>query len=329
MSHSTLTFIIISFTTAKLTVQAVLSVINEINNTPTLKNSAQIMVVDNNSSDDSVTQLKQLQTNCSFLTVITNKKNLGFGQANNLAIQASSSDYVLLLNSDTQLKPKALAHLMQSFAQNPIDNSTAMLASQSGKLDKLGILAASLLNPDLTEQRQGGALPTLMTLASTLFFLDDIPLIGKLFPAVQETGRSQMGRGQNGQLEQKGWVAGTTMCVKKEVFNEVGLFDKNIFMYGEDIEFCLRAKNHHFDIAIDPQAKIIHYGSASSNQEQAILGEIKAYLYIWAKHKPHWQLYFVKMMLYLAIKLRIIIFGWVLNNKTKLSTYKKAQQLIS
>jgi GT2 family glycosyltransferase len=332
----TLSIIIVSYNTASLTLKAVNSVIKDIKNSPSLKNLVEIFVIDNNSQDETLAQLEKLQKTNQFLKIIKNKKNLGFAKANNQAISKSQGKYIFLLNSDAQVLPGALNQLVKTFETNPIDNSTAQLTSHKGKLDRLGILAATLLNPDQTYQPQGGTLPTLFSLATTLFLLDDIPIIGQLLPAVQETGRSPKAFLSNSQLpQQKGWVGGTAMCIRREVINEIGLLDENIFMYGEDMEYCLRAKNHHWDIAIDPLAKVIHVGSASSTDktvnstsENAILGEIKTFLYIWTKHKPHWQMYFVKMILYFAIKFRIVVFGTIFKDNDRKRIYKKAKELI-
>jgi|GEM_PF-364708 len=355
-----LSIIIVSYNTAEYTLKAVQSVIADIDQASLLKGRCKIFVVDNNSQDDTLAQLKKLQERCQYLDVIQNKTNLGFARANNQAIVKSQSKYIFLLNSDAYVLSGTLTQLVKTFETNPVDNSTAQLASQQGKLDRLGILATTLLNPDNSYQPQGGALPTVFSLTTTLFLLDDIPLLGKFLPAVQETGRSPKAfLSSSLQPQQKGWVGGTAMCIRREVVDEIGLLDENIFMYGEDIEFCLRAKNHHWDIAIDPLAKAVHLGGASSTDrtedktgnraggkigdktgnragyktsnsysENAILGEIKAFLYIWTKHKPHWQMYFVKMILYFAIKFRIFVFGTVFKDKHRKHVYKKAKQLI-
>jgi hypothetical protein len=329
----TLSIIIVSYNTAALTVQAINSVIQDIKDTKALEGQVELIVIDNHSSDETVTQLKKIQQKNKFLTIITNKKNLGFAGANNIGIKKTRGKYILLLNSDTTVKPGTLIQLVHTFEENPVDESTASLTSRKGKLDKLGILATVLLNEDGTIQPQGGSLPSLFTLFAQMFSLDDLPLIGRFFPTIQETGKAA-------RLEkyllfstkktpiQQGWVAGTAMCIKRSVIEDIGLLDANIFMYGEDIEFCIRAKKHHWDIAIDPLAKVIHLGSASSSSENAILGEFKAYLYIWAKHKPHWQIFFAKMILYFGARLRIFVFGTILRDKTRSQTYQKAKNLL-
>lgn len=62
-----------------------------------------------------------------------------------------------------------------------------------------------------------------------------------------------------------------------------------IFMYCEDIEWCMRAHAHHYDVVIHPDAHITHYQNKSGSPEKALKGEFLGYRYIWAKHKPLWQ----------------------------------------
>jgi GT2 family glycosyltransferase len=65
-------------------------------------------------------------------------------------------------------------------------------------------------------------------------------------------------------------------------------------MYAEDIEICMRAKNHHFRVAMDPTAQVIHLQNASSSSANAIKGEFLGYLYIFSKHKSATETTLVK-----------------------------------
>lgn len=330
---TTISIIIVSYNTAQLTSKAVKSVVSDLSSS-SLKEESQVIVVDNNSEDNSVSRIKKLQKETAVrIDLIENKKNLGFAAANNQGIEKSNGKYVLLLNSDAQIKNGSLEQLIDSFDQHPLDPSTAFLSSNKDKLDHLGILAATLLNEDGSHQPQGGSLPNLLSLAVMIFFIDDIPIIGKLLPTIQETGKAarykQFIRHKlSNRLYQMGWVAGTAMMIRRELINDIGVLDQNIFMYGEDIEYCLRAQKKHWDIAIDPQAEVVHLGSASSSSTKAIVGEIKAYLYIWAKHKPHWQRRFAKMILYWGIVIRIFIYKYVLKNKDRVKAYQEAENLL-
>lgn len=317
-----LSVIIVSYNTKNLTLQTINSVLENIAKSQKLQKQTEIIVIDNNSKDDSVTQIKRLFTSAPKYVstkLIVNKKNTGFAIANNQGITHSTGKYIFLLNSDTIVQPGSLESLVKTFEQTPTDNTTADLSSSAHKLDRLGILAASLENPDGSYQPQGGSFPTLVSLFFHMFMIDDIPLIGNLVPSTQHTGLNIKSKRFN--LTQKDWVAATAMIIKREVINEIGLLDKDIFMYGEDVEYCLRAKNHHWDVAIDPNSHITHLGSASSSAKNAIIGEFKAYIYIWSKHKPIWQMWFVKAILWWGSLLRLLIFGTIINDQQKKQAY--------
>jgi len=318
-----LSILIVSYNTHTLTRRTLESVIAQIESSSVLNQKSEIWLIDNNSSDDSVRMAKSLQKNFAELHIIENTKNVGFAAANNQAISQSTGQYILLLNSDTVVQADALEQMVHTFSDQHKDPSAALLSAAPGKINHLGILSCQLLNPDGTEQAQGGSLPTLLSLASQLLFLDDLPGIGRFFPSTQHTGKSQR-HYPHRSLFAIDWVGGTAMMIKRELFAEVGLLDSNIFMYGEDIEFCMRAADHHWDVAILPSAKIIHFGSASSSSKNAIIGELKGYLYIWSKHKPLWQAPVVKTLLHFGVQLRILIFGTILKNRVKAALYRDA-----
>lgn len=258
----TLSIIIVSYNTAVLTQQTLESVVADINQSPKLKGDSEIIVIDNNSTDDSVECIHSFIRSHSDtpINLIINKDNLGFAQANNQGINYSRGEYVLLLNSDTIVHPGALTMLVETFEAHPTDEITAHSGVIHRHTDRLGIIAAQLQNSDGSIQPQGGSFPTLLSLTSHMLMLDDIPLLGKLLPSTQHTGR-RFG-GSSSSLHTMDWVGGTAMMIRRSVINEIGTLDEAIFMYGEDVEFCLRATSHHWDVALQPQAVVTHLGSS-------------------------------------------------------------------
>jgi GT2 family glycosyltransferase len=328
-----LSVIVVSYNTKDLTIQSLDTAIDEINSSKILKDKTEIFLVDNDSKDGSAKACQDFLKKKKFpyFKVFANKDNLGFAKANNQATKVSKGKYIILLNSDVIVLKGGLSKLVETFEKNPIEEKTASLERSNEKLDRLGILVPTLLNKDKTIQNQGGSLPSLATIASQMLFLDDLPLFGKLFPSTQDTGRSAAAlkdhHTENKKLIQKGWVGGTAMMFRRELIDEIGMLDGNIFMYGEDQEFCMRAKNHHWDIAIHPQAKIVHFGSASSSSRNAILGEFKGYLYIFKKHKNKFQLSVLKIILWLGASLREIIYS-LTKQEVPAKIYKDAKELL-
>lgn len=329
----TLSILIVSYNTQDLTLQTVKSVLTELRKSPQLLKQTELIVIDNHSQDGSVKALQDFRKNTSEIQkehltfrIIQNQQNSGFAQANNQGIEVSSGKYILLLNSDTLVQPNALTQLLANFGEHPIDDTTAQLSSTVGKLDRLGIVAATLLNPDGSLQPQGGSFPNLWTLFNHMFLLDDLPIIGKWLPSTQQTGKNFHHLQPNHdvtKLHQQDWVGGTAMMIRREVIDQIGELDEHIFMYGEDIEFCLRAKHHHWDIAVHPQAFVTHLGSASSSSKNAIMGEFNGYIYIWAKHKPLWQMWFLRFLLWWGAVLRIFLFGTIMHDTEKSAIYKQ------
>lgn len=321
-----LSIIIVSYNTKALTLQTVASVFSSLKESPELSEQTEIFIVDNNSTDGSPEVLKALEKKHPHLTFIQNDENLGFAGANNKAIAKANGKYVLLLNSDTEVIGNALQKMVEAFQRFRKDEPTAVLARTSGELDQLGILSAQLLNPDGTIQPQGGSFPSLASLAVHMLLLDDIPIIGKVLPSTQHTGHNTRQLGD--QLYSQDWVGGAAMMIRQDLLAEIGPLDESIFMYGEDIEFCMRANAHHWDVAILPTAKVTHLGSASSSSKNAIIGELKGYIYIWAKHKPIWQQGIVKWLIQLGILLRIILFGTMIRDVHRAAIYKEARQVV-
>jgi GT2 family glycosyltransferase len=327
-----LSIITVSYNTKDLTLQTLESAIAEINRSKLLRDQTEIFVVDNNSQDGSPAACEAFLKKQKFphYKVFAKKENLGFAKANNHATKVATGEYIILLNSDTITQKGGLHLLVEAMDAHKPNERTAN-SSDSHQFDKLGIIAPTLLNPDGSLQNQGGSLPTLGTVASQMLFLDDLPLIGRFFPSTQHTGMSEFAfqnYDQNTpQLISKDWVGGTAMLIRREVIDDIGMLDGNIFMYGEDQEYCLRARNHHWDIAIHPKAKITHFGQASSSSRNAILGEIKGYLYIWHKHKAAWQLPILKSILSLGCRLRALIYQ-LRSQTTPASIYKEALTLL-
>jgi len=299
-----LSIIIVSYNTSKLTIQTLDSVFASIAESTLLKNKTEIIVVDNASSDDSISKIKKLATKHKNLQLIENKDNLGFARANNQVAKLAAGEHILLLNSDTIVIGNALEKLIQGATKN-----------------NLGIATAQLLNLDKTIQPQGGSFPNLFSIFNHFFFLDDIPLIGKLIPSTQHTG-------QNIRQSNPDWVGGTAMLIPKKTWSQLDGLDEKIFMYGEDIEFCLRAHQQNIKIGLINEAQVTHLGSASSSSKNAIHGEIKGYLYIWQKHYPAWQLPLLKIILKIGIVLRVLLFGIILRDHNKGEIYRTALAII-
>lgn len=313
-----LSIIIISYNTVDLTIACIKSIYNYTMLMPILSGQhdekdkligIEVIIVDNGSSDDSVKTVRNLLQNQSAIKnwqVLENKSNVGFAKANNQAIKVSQGEYILMLNSDTLVQPGSIASLLK-YALNS-DPS-------------IGLIATSLLNPDSSYQPQGGSFPSLITLTTQQFFLDDIPIIGRHMPSLQY--RYQI----SGDNQPSDWVGGTALLIKRSVIDKIGLLDESIFMYAEDIDYCYRAKQAGFQSVIYHQSQITHLGSGSSSSARAIEGEVRGVLEFFSKYRPAWQLSIAKAIIWSGSLLRQVLFS-LLGKPDRARIYKQLRATI-
>ncbi len=269
------------------------------------KDEYEVIVIDNASADDSTEMIKK---NFPQVKLIRNKKNLGFTQANNQGIKVSRGEYILLLNSDTEVKTDALTQLTQFMDSHP----------------QTGIASAQLLNPDGSIQQSGGYLPRLSNLMAWMWLIDDLPWVKPWFWAYHLTSKNFYHH-----TRPIGWVQGAAMVIRRQTLNQIGDLDEKIFMYGEDIDLCWRAKNKSWQIWHIAEAKVIHkkFQSSAGSSEKAILGEYQNLKYLFTKHKPAWELPILKLVLKSGALLRMLLFGTILPDKDRYAIYTQAFKL--
>jgi len=198
----------------------------------------EILVVDNGSTDGSVTAVRG---NFPGVRLIENPGNMGFAKANNHALSISKGRYLLLLNPDTQVKDEAIERML-SFM-----NAHA----------KAGLVGAQLLNADGTKQNSIANFPSLAT------ELLNKNLLRWLFPE-KFPGKE---RDYPGPIEVDS-VIGACMLVRREVLEQVGLLDEVYFLFLEETDWCYRMKKAGWKIYHIPQAEILHFQGKSAEAEK-------------------------------------------------------------
>ena len=293
-----LSIIIVSFNTRQLT----LNCLESIKKTTGFKD-VEVIVVDNASTDKSVEAIKDQFPQ---VKILRKSINTGFAKANNQGIKVASGEYIMLLNSDTLVKPEALLRLVEFMDAHP----------------RAGILAPQLLNPNGSIQPNGGFLPRLSNIIAWMLFIDDLPFIKPWFWSYQLRGSSHFI-----QTRSLGWVQGAALVLRHSLIDQIGGLDENIFMYAEDVEICYRARKSGWQVMLLPQAQIVHLGFKSGSSQKAILGEYGGLKYIFKKHKPAWEMPLLRLFLKLGSLLRIVVFGTITPDKQKYATYKTALTL--
>jgi len=190
----------------------------------------EIIVVDNNSQDESTEMVKR---KFSKVNLIENKENFGFSKANNQGIKMAKGEYVFLLNSDTEIGKESLSEMIEFIKKNP----------------QTGILAPRLLNPDGSIQDSVFYFPTIGG-AIKQYWLGESGCFGKYAPQTSNTMEVEA-------------VVGAAMLIPKKIINHIGLLDENYFMYFEDLDYCCRVKTAGYKILYYPGFQVTHYHGAS------------------------------------------------------------------
>lgn len=231
-----LSIVIVSYNTADLTSNCIKSIYDH-----TKEIDYEIIVVDNNSQDDSVSRIQREFPN---IKVIVNKENRGFAYALNVGIKNSCGDIILSINSDTLI------------IDNAIEKSYNFLKDNL----QYGILGIKLLNEDNSIQPSCRHLPDIWNCFSEAFFLVNI------FPKSKIFGRYYMSYFSYDETIEVEWIKGTYMMIRKEVFDKIGLFDDDYFLYSEETDFMLRAKRKGIKTVFYHDAYIYHFEGSSSRK---------------------------------------------------------------
>ncbi len=203
-----------------------------------------VVVVDNGSRDGSLEMLSNEYR--ERLTLISNKKNVGFGAAHNQAMTYASGKYVLLLNPDCRLLGKDVLQKMSDF-----------MASVSC----VGVIGPQIRNPDGSLQYSTRKFPTLL---AALF--RHTPF-GRLFPNNPFVRDYLMTDWSHDEPKSVDWVSGAAMMIKWDTIEEIGLLDTRFFMYCEDIDICKRAKDYGWKVMYFPEAMVSHRIGAASDRD--------------------------------------------------------------
>lgn len=289
-----LSIVIVSYNTKKLLASCLESLVDQ-----TREISYEVIVVDNGSTDGTVEELKKQKKENKNLTAIFNKQNVGFAKANNQGIKRAEGRFILLLNSDTK------------FTKNTLLSMVLFME----KKEKAGVATCKLVNPDGTLQPTGGNFPDLLRVLLWATLLDDIPGISLILGSYHPHAFGLWYKGER----QVDWVTGAFLLARKEVFDKQGGLDEDFFMYGEDVEFCLRTKKAGWQVWHNPKTSIVHLGGASSEtRAPAILGEFRGLKKLYQKHYPAWQLGVLRLFLALGALVRIPLFAIISRQKAKI-----------
>jgi len=214
-----------------------------------------IIIVDNCSQDRSVTQVGKEYHN---LTIVELDQNVGFGRGINVAVKwvlrNLSCEYILVVNNDTLIEPTTLASLERTLDEHRNAGIAAPRIAFTEKRETLWYGGG-----EIDWKRGGGRVPG---------------VLGRIDSMMALTPR------------QIDFASGCAMLVRREVFETIGGFDQRFFMYEEDLEFCLRAKEAGFTIRYVPEALMYHVGQGSLRRDRK-----EGFVGLWSPNNPRLRFY--------------------------------------
>jgi hypothetical protein len=213
----------------------------------------EVVVVDNNSTDASLSAAKQ---SFSRVHYIRNEENLGFSAGNNVGIKFSldrGADYVLLLNNDTLVAENFLGVLVAEMEKNEIGVGSPLIWEKNkqkvwfsgGKIDWLRMKSKHARD----EKKE-------------LYFGSD-------------------------------FISGCAMLVRKDVFSKIGLLDEDFFLYWEDADFSVRANRAGFKLAVIPESQIIHLENSEKTSTNKLYWLVISGLIFFKKNAFGWRKFWI------------------------------------
>jgi N-acetylglucosaminyl-diphospho-decaprenol L-rhamnosyltransferase len=201
---------------------------------------AEILVVDNASTDGSVERIAQEHPD---MRLVRNTRNTGFAAAANQGIRETRAESVFLLNPDAIVRPGTLHALGAALAEHP----------------RAGAVGALVLNPDGSVQPTKRAFPTLTQ--SVLH-----GLLGLVWPGNPGTRAYTLADASFDRERTVDWVAGTAVAVRRRAFEAVGGFDESFFLFVSDVDLCRRMWDAGWEVWFEPRAVAEHAWGTSWTQ---------------------------------------------------------------
>ncbi len=249
-----ITVVLINYKTPQLCIDCLTTLIPELE-----PFAAKVAVVDNASGDDSVTQIQAWIDHHQvgdIVMLMASKENTGFSGGNNLGIQSIDSDYYLLLNSDTLVRPGAIQTLLEA----------------AEKHSSAGLVSPRLEWPDATPQESCFKFHTPI---SELIHSSATGIITRFFR------KYVVAQPVQNEPASYDWTSFACVLIRKAVFDDLGLMDDGYFMYFEDVEFCHRAKQAGWKVLNVPDAHVVHLrgGSSSVKKQTQLRKRLPRYYY--------------------------------------------------
>ncbi len=240
--------------------------------------SAEIYVVDNNSSDGAQQMVEKEFPSCK---LIANKTNPGFAQANNQAIKEALGKYILILNPDTVIAEDTFIKIIAYM-------------DEKAKTGGLGVRMLDGSGYFLPESKRG--------IPSPWASFTKMSGLSKVFPRSKIFNKYHVGYLPEKDINKIDVLSGAFMCFRKEVLFNIGLLDEDFFMYGEDIDISYRVIKSGFDNCYFAGTTIIHFKGESTTKDKVYINRFyKAMIQFAQKHFNNHYGNTLKVFIYLGV----------------------------
>ncbi len=259
-----------------------------------VKNIYEIIVVDNNSQNGVV-----LENSFLGVRLISNRQNLGFGRANNQAVKVTRGQYLVFVNPDTRIVSGRFKDAID-FMESHTD---------------VGFLGPKIIWPDGRIQvSASGFLGLGWAVGHHLHLKNFLPndfLRKTLVPFRKILGgalRSYLFVYQDiKEPEKVDWLTGAFLMVRKKVFEELGGFDEDYFLYFEDQDLALRAKQKGYESYYFPSVVVEHaVGSSMKKNPRALIEKYRSELIFWIKHYSDFSLFCLRILMAIDFSFRFL-----------------------
>jgi GT2 family glycosyltransferase len=297
-----ISLIIVSYNVSELLLDCISSIKAETGR------SFEVIVIDNNSMDDSVVLVKKHHPD---VVCIANRENVGFASACNQGLAVAKGNYAVLLNPDTVVQEGALDKMFEYMEAHP----------------EYGLCAPANYGPDGRLQYSCHHFPTLLNR------ITEYSQLRSVFPGVKLFGQANMTYWDYQDTRVVDWATGSCLMARMEMVNKVGMLDPNYFLYAEETDWCLRASNAGWPTVYYPLARIMHHSGASAGKgvepEKMISKSIMNYAfqsqyYYFRKHKGRiycWTIRAVDAAYAFLFYVKNMLWSGKQNRRVKLAKY--------
>lgn len=248
------------------------------------RRSMEIFVVDNASTDGSA---EMIEVRFPHVKLIKSNENLGFARGNNVAIRRCRGRYIALVNPDVVVLPGCLDALADFLDQNP----------------KVGNVGPRVFNPDMSQQSTCRRFPTLWNNFCSATALATTFTKSRIFAG------EHMWFFPHDRTLAVDVIVGCFSMIRHETFDEVGLLDEGLFMYGDDVDWCRRCWKAGWQVVFYPGARAIHdRGKITAPYPvRFAVAQQRSVLHYWTKHHGFWGVFGIRSIMLFRHLVRYLV----------------------